>query len=111
MKKKSISTAEYVAFVTDLKSRILAARLSSAKAVNRDLILLYWDIGQAIIAKQSRHGWRLRQACRVTRSLSEGIRRPAPACRLPVSLSSRRTARLPGKGARLAGGGGDLAAG
>lgn len=57
MKKKTISTTDYIAFVTELKSRILAARVSAARAVNRDLILLYWDIGQAIVEKQKQFGW------------------------------------------------------
>ena len=58
MKRKSIVGREYAAFVTELKARIQSARLSAARAVNRDLILLYWDIGQAIVEKQALHNWR-----------------------------------------------------
>ena len=57
MKQKTIGTAEYIAFVAEMKSRILAARVSAARAVNRDLILLYWDMGQAIVEKQQQCGW------------------------------------------------------
>ena len=57
MKQKTIGTAEYVAFVTEMKSRILEARVSAARAVNRDLILLYWDMGKAIVEKQKQYGW------------------------------------------------------
>lgn len=48
---------EYRQFVADLKARIGAAQLSAARAVNRDLILLYWDIGRAIVEKQTLLGW------------------------------------------------------
>ena len=57
MKTKLPSTREYAEFVTELKQRIVSARLHAARAVNRDLILLYWDIGQAIVEKQKLLGW------------------------------------------------------
>ncbi|MET3373424.1 hypothetical protein ABIC89_002486 [Variovorax boronicumulans] len=40
-----------------LKRRIDGARLSAARAVNRELVGLYWDIGQAIREQQTRCGW------------------------------------------------------
>ena len=49
MKRTSIVGRDYAVFVTELKTRIQSARLSAARAVNRDLILLYWDIGRAIV--------------------------------------------------------------
>ncbi|MBM2806282.1 MAG: hypothetical protein HW419_4175 [Deltaproteobacteria bacterium] len=48
---------DYVEFITELKQRIASARLSAARAVNRDLILLYWDIGKGIVEKQEQLGW------------------------------------------------------
>ncbi|MEK7717812.1 MAG: PDDEXK nuclease domain-containing protein [Pseudomonadota bacterium] len=57
MKRTSIVGRDYAAFVTELKTRIQSARLSAARAVNRDLILLYWDIGRAIVEKQEQLGW------------------------------------------------------
>ncbi|MGN6827954.1 hypothetical protein [Paucibacter sp. M5-1] len=36
------------ASVADLKSRITSARLTAARAVNSELVGLYWDIGPAI---------------------------------------------------------------
>ncbi|MFH0988461.1 MAG: DUF1016 N-terminal domain-containing protein [bacterium] len=36
---------------------MLSARLSAARAVNRDVILLYWDIGRGIVEKQQTLGW------------------------------------------------------
>jgi hypothetical protein len=50
-------TGEYKQFIEDLRQRVAAARLSAARAVNRDLIALYWDIGSAITQKQQTLGW------------------------------------------------------
>ena len=47
-----LTTPEYRQFIEDLKARVTAARISAARAVNRDLILLYWDIGRGIVEKQ-----------------------------------------------------------
>ena len=47
---------DYARFVEDLKRRIDGARLSAARAVNRELVALYWDIGQAIREQQARRG-------------------------------------------------------
>ena len=53
----SIASPEYRQFIEQLKTRVLSARLSAARAVNCDLILLYWDIGRGIVEKQQVLGW------------------------------------------------------
>ena len=53
----SIASPEYRQFIEDLKTRVISARVSVARAVNRDLILLYWDIGRGIVEKQQVLGW------------------------------------------------------
>ncbi|MCY2986684.1 MAG: PDDEXK nuclease domain-containing protein [Planctomycetota bacterium] len=52
-----MTAPEYGQFIEDLKARVTAARLTAARAVNRDLILLYWDIGRGIVEKQKTLGW------------------------------------------------------
>ncbi|RJQ61544.1 MAG: DUF1016 domain-containing protein [Desulfobacteraceae bacterium] len=52
-----LATADYRRFVEDLKKRVTDARISAARHVNRELILLYWDIGQGIDEKQKTHNW------------------------------------------------------
>jgi hypothetical protein len=42
----TLALPDYPAFLAALKERILLARTSAARAVNRDLVLLYWDIGR-----------------------------------------------------------------
>ena len=48
---------EYRLFVEALKARVISAHTSAARAVNRSLILLYWDIGHGIVEKQQVLGW------------------------------------------------------
>ena len=59
--KKAKSTAlalnGYAEFLGELKQRILSARVSAARVVNSELILLYWDIGRGIVEKQQSLGW------------------------------------------------------
>jgi hypothetical protein len=57
MRNGPIAGSDYVQFLSDLKKRILTARVSTARAVNRGLILLYWDIGRAIVEKQKLLNW------------------------------------------------------
>jgi predicted nuclease of restriction endonuclease-like (RecB) superfamily len=53
----SIASPEYRQFIEQLKARVLSARLSAARAVNSDLIRLYWEIGRGIVEKQQVLGW------------------------------------------------------
>lgn len=50
-------STDYRLFMTDLKSRIASARLSAARRVNSELVMLYWDIGRGIVEKQQALGW------------------------------------------------------
>ncbi|MEO1785352.1 PDDEXK nuclease domain-containing protein [Thermodesulfobium sp. 4217-1] len=40
-----------------MKSRILSSQYEALKAVNKELIKLYWDIGKSIVEKQKQYGW------------------------------------------------------
>jgi predicted nuclease of restriction endonuclease-like (RecB) superfamily len=48
---------DYQAFLTELKKRISSSRQAAVRALNTELILLYWDIGDSILRKQSKEGW------------------------------------------------------
>lgn len=50
-------SADYRQFVEELKARVLSARISAARAITHEAILLYWDIGRGIVEKQRTHGW------------------------------------------------------
>jgi predicted nuclease of restriction endonuclease-like (RecB) superfamily len=50
-------TADYGTLLTDLKARIHAAQYAALRAVNKELIALYWDIGKLIEERQRAEGW------------------------------------------------------
>ena len=70
-----LTTPEYRQFIEDLKARVTIARISAARAVNCDLILLYWDIGCGIVEKQRTLGW----GESVVEMVSTDLRREFPA--------------------------------
>jgi predicted nuclease of restriction endonuclease-like (RecB) superfamily len=47
----------YADWLTDLKDRIHSAQQRATLAVNRELVLLYWQIGRDILARQAEQGW------------------------------------------------------
>lgn len=47
----------YADWLADLKSRIHSAQQRATLAVNRELVLLYWQIGRDILARQAAQGW------------------------------------------------------
>lgn len=49
--------AGYADWLIDLKGRIHAAQQRATLAVNRELVLLYWQIGRDILARQADQGW------------------------------------------------------
>ena len=53
----SLAPAGYEQLLTQLKSRIRAAQLNAARAVNAELVLLYWSIGRDILDRQEKEGW------------------------------------------------------
>ena len=59
MTKKELSflSKHYKSFLADIKSKIISARISAARRINKDLIKLYWDIGKAIVERQQKYGW------------------------------------------------------
>jgi predicted nuclease of restriction endonuclease-like (RecB) superfamily len=50
-------TNSYQAFLKAIKTQITAARNQAVRLVNRELINLYWNIGQRIVEKQAQEGW------------------------------------------------------
>lgn len=49
--------AGYADWLAELKARVHAAQQRATLAVNRELALLYWQIGRDILARQAEQGW------------------------------------------------------
>ena len=52
-----IKNSDYKKFFIEIKARIVQARHEAYRAVNKELVVLYWDIGKGIVEKQERLGW------------------------------------------------------
>jgi predicted nuclease of restriction endonuclease-like (RecB) superfamily len=50
-------TEDYRSLLVAVKHRIRAAQYEALKAVNRELMALYWDIGELIVTRQEIAGW------------------------------------------------------
>ena len=75
MSSESIITNEYAEFIETLKSDIQKSQIRAALAVNRELVLLYWRIGNGILAKQKELGW----GAKVVEQISRDLRLAFPA--------------------------------
>jgi predicted nuclease of restriction endonuclease-like (RecB) superfamily len=57
MSLQKIPADEYKLFIQEIKQRVKAAQIKAAVSVNREMLLLYWDLGQQMIAKQQDTAW------------------------------------------------------
>lgn len=81
--------ANYGELIQDIKERISKERLRVAMAANAAMVLLYWDIGRAILKRQEREGW----GAKVIDRLSVDLRREFPDMKglSPRNLKYMRT--------------------
>ena len=68
------SAGNYEVFFQDLKTRIRQAQVKAAIAVNQELIILYWQIGREILARQQQEGW----GAKVIDRLAKDLKREFP---------------------------------
>jgi predicted nuclease of restriction endonuclease-like (RecB) superfamily len=64
----------YADWLADLKAQIHDAQQRAALAVNRELVLLYWQIGRDILARQAAQGW----GAKVIERLAQDLRSAFP---------------------------------
>ena len=56
-KQTSLFHDDYDDFFRSIKERIRTAQVKAALAVNRELVMLYWQIGRDILRRQQQEGW------------------------------------------------------
>ncbi|MBU2839081.1 DUF1016 domain-containing protein [Acidithiobacillus thiooxidans] len=66
--------AGYADWLAELKARIHSAQQRATLAVNRELVLLYWQIGQHILTRQAAQGW----GAKVIERLAHDLRNAFP---------------------------------
>lgn len=69
------STVEYTSIFSDLKERIICSQQNAIYAVNKELVLLYWDIGNIILKNQVQQGW----GAKIIDSLSSDLKKTFPS--------------------------------
>lgn len=69
--------ADYSAFFNELKVRIRASQIKAALSANKELILLYWDIGRRIVEQQRQKAW----GSAFIESLAQDIEKEFPGIR------------------------------
>ncbi|MGB3392638.1 MAG: DUF1016 N-terminal domain-containing protein [Stenotrophomonas sp.] len=66
--------AGYADWLAELKTRIHTAQQRAVRAANRELVLLYWQIGRDILARQAAQGW----GAKVIERLAQDLRAAFP---------------------------------
>jgi predicted nuclease of restriction endonuclease-like (RecB) superfamily len=69
-----LKTESYAALIQTLKQEIANARIKAHLAVNREMIMLYWKIGQQILERQKEEGW----GTKVIENISKDLRKEFP---------------------------------
>lgn len=64
----------YAGWLAELKGRIYVAQQRATLAVNRELVLLYWQIGRDILTRQAEQGW----GARIIERLAADLRADFP---------------------------------
>lgn len=64
----------YDEFFRALKERIRTAQIRATLSVNRELVLLYWQIGQEILLRQQHEGW----GAKIIERLASDLKRDFP---------------------------------
>lgn len=67
----AVTSEEYLDFKNEITKRIRSAQYEALKAVNKEMIALYWEIGRRITEQQKALGW----GRSVVESLSEDIQK------------------------------------
>lgn len=55
--REPVATKDYPALLAEVKARIQSAQYAALRAVNKELVGLYWDIGRLIVERQQSEGW------------------------------------------------------
>ncbi len=54
---RSLLPRDYKTLLGEIKERIRSAQYQALKAVNKELIAMYWDIGRSIVSRQEKATW------------------------------------------------------
>jgi len=56
-KTEAALPTDYAPLLAEIKARVQVARVKASLAANKELLALYWDIGNLILSRQKKEGW------------------------------------------------------
>jgi len=65
---------DFISFFDEIKNKVFTAQQKAILAVNSELVILYWEIGNGILQNQIREGW----GSKVIDSLSKKLNQTFP---------------------------------
>ncbi|NJR60709.1 MAG: DUF1016 domain-containing protein [Cyanobacteria bacterium CRU_2_1] len=68
-----LRSGDYDNFLHGLKERIRNAQTQAALAVNRELVMLYWQIGREILTRQQEQGWGAKVISKLAKDLQSAF--------------------------------------
>lgn len=76
-KEAVVLKSDYIKFLKEIKEKIISSRISAYRGLNRQLIKLYWEIGENIVERQERFGW----GKSIVEKLSSDLRKEFPTAK------------------------------
>ncbi|MBU3978841.1 DUF1016 family protein [Patescibacteria group bacterium] len=73
MSDELINIPSYITILEELKTKIRQARYKAVISANKEMIFLYWDIGETILIQQERQGWGAKVIERLSQDLSKSF--------------------------------------
>jgi predicted nuclease of restriction endonuclease-like (RecB) superfamily len=73
LKSQNYTSQSYLEFLEDLKGKVSSNRYQAARAVNKELILLYHYVGAQILQKQEEQGWGAKIIDNLSKDLSKAF--------------------------------------
>ena len=70
----NIENNSYIEFVVNIKEKIRKSQYEAFKAINKEMLNLYWNIGKEIVIKQEEFGW----GKSVVKTLAEELQKEFP---------------------------------
>ncbi len=74
MSSNVLDSKDYLAFFNEIKKDIQTSRIKAVLAVNKELVLLYWRIGNEILKRKREQGW----GSEVVKALAQDLKHTFP---------------------------------
>src|SRR6218665_2788151 len=74
--RETAAAKDYPALLSEGKARMPSAQYAALRAVNKELVGLYWDIGRLLVERQQTEGWGKAGVAQLAADLQAAVPRP-----------------------------------